>query len=106
MIIIARFEHEDTGKAETLLFYSWDEYHTATFSPFINTTDKIILSPFTGGKTYQQGKARARAYGVVYSGIVCDSDFTYGELSTIQYYFEKLAKRFGLLREFRENGIL
>lgn len=32
--------------------------------------------------------------------------WTYGELAEIQAHFEKLARRFGLVREFRENGII
>ena len=31
---------------------------------------------------------------------------TYGELTEMQAYFETLARRFGLVHEFRENGII
>lgn len=32
--------------------------------------------------------------------------YSYGELNEFQYYFERLAKRYGLVKEFRENGII
>jgi len=32
--------------------------------------------------------------------------FSYGELADYQNYFEKYAKRYGLVKEFRENGII
>lgn len=35
----------------------------------------------------------------------CEEDLSYLELALIGDYFRKYGKRYGLLREFRENGI-
>lgn len=35
-----------------------------------------------------------------------DGPMSYYELMENQYKFEKLAKRYGLIREFKENGII
>ena len=32
-------------------------------------------------------------------------NYSYGELAEFGEYFEKLGRRYGLLKEFRENGI-
>ncbi len=35
-----------------------------------------------------------------------EKSLSYGELSEWQGYFEKLAKKFNLTKEFKENGII
>lgn len=35
-----------------------------------------------------------------------DHDYSYSELLERQAYFEKMGKRYGLLKEFKENGII
>jgi hypothetical protein len=32
--------------------------------------------------------------------------FSWGEVAEIQSHFEKMARRYGLIREFKENGII
>lgn len=34
------------------------------------------------------------------------NNYSYSELNTWQEYFEKYGKKYGLLKEFRENGII
>ena len=56
---------------------------------------------------YERGKDNARAEASAYW-----ASFTYGTtyywsgIADITEYFTKLGKRYGLLREFRENGII
>jgi len=33
-------------------------------------------------------------------------EYSYSDLARCQRYFEKLGRRYGLLKEFRENGII
>jgi hypothetical protein len=54
---------------------------------------------------YQQLKEKAREIAIDYQLDSADKDISYGELAEIGEYFYKLGKRFGLLREFRENAI-
>lgn len=55
---------------------------------------------------YQRGKARARDAAIIYQLDAEKVGANYGELAAVAAYFEKLARRFGLLREFRENAII
>jgi hypothetical protein len=57
-------------------------------------------------KKYQQGKARAIDKAIEYQHNASDKQYSYGELYEISNYFYKLAKRYGLIKEFRENGII
>ncbi len=55
---------------------------------------------------YEEGKARARESAIEWQYNFCLTDHSWDELADAQYYFERLARRFGLVREFRENGII
>jgi hypothetical protein len=39
----------------------------------------------------------------IYAG---EASLSYGELSEYQGYFDTLGKKFGLTREFKENGVI
>lgn len=54
---------------------------------------------------YQKAKAAAREKAVEFSLTCGDRDLSYAELAEIGNKFERLGRRYGLLREFRENGI-
>ncbi len=53
---------------------------------------------------YQDRKEIARAEAITYT--YSDEAYSYGELADIQEYFRKMARRYGLTREFAENGII
>lgn len=55
---------------------------------------------------YQRGKERARAQAIEWQYEAAEQSLSYGELAEAGSYFERLAKRYGLVREFRENGII
>lgn len=55
---------------------------------------------------YAAGKARARERVIEWQYNFCLTDHSWEEVADVQYYFERLARRFGLVREFRENGII
>ena len=58
---------------------------------------------------YQRGKEAARAAAQEWQ---INQNYTYkdfyywSEIAQIQAHFEKLGRRYGLLTEFRENGII
>ena len=54
---------------------------------------------------YELAKNRAREKAVMWQLENCDKCLSYGELADWCEYFTKLGKRYGLLKEFRENGI-
>ena len=56
-------------------------------------------------KTYQQAKANAQAFAIDTQNIISENNFSYGEIADIQDTLRQLGKRFGLVREFKENCI-
>lgn len=54
---------------------------------------------------YQKRKAEVRQEAVDWQLDFGNHNYSWGELAYNGDYFERLGKRYGLLREFRENGI-
>lgn len=55
---------------------------------------------------YQRAKERARDMAVEWQNSFCDQNYSYEELVYWQDYFSRLARRYGLISEFRENAII
>lgn len=55
--------------------------------------------------TYTEAKARARELAIDWQYETSQRNISYGELAEAGERFNKLGKHFGLLGEFRENGI-
>lgn len=56
---------------------------------------------------YQVRKARAREKALQFQDSFANGTaYSYGELAIIQAAFKRLARRYGLVREFKENGII
>ena len=56
---------------------------------------------------YQIGKEKAREKAIQFQyNISMGVMYSYYDLTNIQAHFERLAKRYGLLKEFRENAII
>lgn len=55
---------------------------------------------------YREKKAKAREEAIRWKAEFADHNYSYGELADWQVHFEKLGKRYGLTREFKENGII
>lgn len=51
-------------------------------------------------------KEEARQFGVAFQSWASKQSLSYGELANWTNALETLAKKFGLKREFRENGII
>jgi len=58
--------------------------------------------------TKQQPKTKeeARQYAIEWQGWARVQDLSYGELAEWAEEFRAIGRRFGLLREFKENGII
>ena len=50
-------------------------------------------------------KEKARDQAIETQTIISDNNFSYYELMVISEHIEKTGKKFGLLDEFKENGI-
>ena len=56
--------------------------------------------------TYQRMKDAARNKAIEWQAQFADNNYSYLELWYYQQEFERLAIRYGLTKEFRENGII
>lgn len=54
---------------------------------------------------YQKQKEKARNEAINWQSDFGNHNYSYGELAVFGNYFEKMGRRYGLLTEFRENGI-
>ncbi len=57
-------------------------------------------------KTYKEKKEEIRQRAIEWQKDFEKQDYCWGDLIIYQEYFEDLGKRYGLLKEFRENGII
>jgi isocitrate lyase len=54
---------------------------------------------------YEMRKERARQVAIDWQNDFENHDYSWSEIADATAYFTKLARRFGLTREFIENGI-
>ena len=55
---------------------------------------------------YQKQKEKARLKAVDWQLDFNNHNYSYGELAEFNNYFQKLGKRYGLIKEFKENCII
>ena len=55
---------------------------------------------------YTRAKEKARQKAMDWQTDYYNNNYAYGELIAFAEYFTRLAKRYGLMTEFRENGII
>lgn len=55
---------------------------------------------------YQRAKEKARNEAIEWQLDFNNHNYSYEELACYGNYFERLAKRYGLVKEFKENGII
>ena len=55
---------------------------------------------------YARAKENARQKAMDWQTEYYNNNYSYGELIAFAEYFTRLAKRYGLMTEFRENGII
>ena len=56
--------------------------------------------------TYQRGKNAAREQAIQRQADFSDRSIPWAAIAAQQRHFEQLARRYGLVREFRENAII
>lgn len=57
-------------------------------------------------KTYQERKEIARQEAIDWQIDFGNHNYSWGEIAQFSNHFYKCGKRYGLLKEFRENGII
>ena len=58
------------------------------------------------GVSYAVAKATLRQEAKEWQSDFANKYFTWQEVAEFNVYFQKYGKRYGLIREFKENGIL
>ncbi len=56
--------------------------------------------------TYQEKKEKIRSEAMEFQASFDNYNYSYGELFEIQTYFIANARKYGLMKEFKENGII
>ena len=80
--------------------YVWRlDVNLPTFTRIINLLNFAIMNK------YNRMKAAARSAAIEWKAASNDAAVSYSELAEIGGRFYTLGKRYGLLMEFRENGI-
>ena len=107
------YEEELTSDELAYKRYLKGEY---TYQDYVNVCNLEDIEPLkeikkegkTMKKTYQEKKEEIRQQAIEWQLSFSDDEnrFYYSELAYTCEYFEKKGKRYGLLREFRENGII
>lgn len=59
-----------------------------------------------GKASYQSRKEAARQSAIDWQNDFANHDYSWGELAEWQAHFEKLGRRYGLITEFKENGVI
>lgn len=99
--------YELDGKENFNIYYKnslgYDEWYKDTFSPLCKNIN--ILNFLIYGDTYKDKKEYLRELAIKWQHEFSSLSWSYGELAEIQGYFEKNGKRYGLLKEFKENCI-
>ena len=87
-------------KVEGLDHYTVDDIYGLTGQCFKNCIYFDVASD------YQSKKAQAQQKAIDYQLYASDNNLSYAEIAEQGEYFYKLAKRYGLVKEFKENGII
>lgn len=94
----------DSAGIETAkIYYNSRDWFNDSFSP---DYDYNMISFKITGKTYAERKESARALAIDFQNLFSSMVLYWGDLATVGGYLERVAKRYGLITEFKENGII
>lgn len=95
---------DERGHIDEKILYCWGDVHRATFNPDIRET-AVTIEFKIHGKTYAERQNCLHDIAVNFQ-TACTGDLYYSEIEKIVDWFEKNGKRYGLTREFKENGMI
>lgn len=98
----AAFTDQD-GRLHSNLYNNYRVYFADTFSP--DTKKHCFINFRITGKTYADRKENARDLAIRFQSENLPG-LSYGEIAEIQAFFEKAARRYGLIEEFRREAII
>ncbi len=96
----------DNREYFNIYYRNKDEYklwNSDTFSPNIKNIETLDFK--ISGKNYEEKKASLKDLAINWQNNYSSLSWSYSELAEINNYFYENGKRYGLLKEFRENAI-
>ena len=85
------------------VFDTWPQYHAATFSPDCDISAVIPLT--IHGATYAQRRDSLRNLAIDVQS-ADNGGMSYGDAANLTDWFTRNARRYGLVNELRDNGII
>lgn len=86
------------------IYYNYDLWHKDTWTPGVEILAYIPLK--VSGKNYNEKQEDLRQKAIEYQKTLLFCFWSCSETVEITDFFYKNGKRYGLLREFKENGII
>lgn len=90
-------------RAVSAIYYSGDDLAAALFCP--DNQIKYIADFTIAGGTYSERKQALIMRAIYIKSALADSIVDQGTLRDVMSILERYGRRYGCLREFRENGI-
>ena len=86
--------------------YYWETLGDIIYQQHFKNLYKAETSGGVVMNKYQKGKEKTRNEAIDWQSDFANHNYSYGELAYFSDYFETKARRYGLVREFKENGII
>lgn len=97
MMILTKYNENNN------LFYSFEAFQRETWNPYRREKTESVVFTLAGAKTYEEKKEALREIAKEAQRLDCGG-LGWSEETDIAWWFESNAKRYGLVRELRENG--
>jgi hypothetical protein len=101
-MILAAYKNPD-GKVKGGLYDTYEEYIKETFSP--ECKEIGIVEFKIHGRKYAECKSNAEDIALEAQYLMSELSLYQGELAWIGSWLETIGRKYGLLREFKENAI-
>lgn len=103
MLLFARIKRNEEAQEEANVYECLELFHSDTWNPTSEVITTILFQ--VKGKNYRERQSHLRDLAIEFQ--TADTEgLSWGEFAEIQYFFDVNAKRYGLTKEFRENGII
>lgn len=100
------YETDDYSQAQEMRIHLTAQMSEAGERDFYYIIEDTKLEELEKKKGYHYYKELARQNAIAYQEYASKTLMSYADVAKAQTYFTLLGKRYGLLKEFRENGII
>ncbi len=104
IMIFADVKVKESDKHLGGLFVDLEEVHRVYWMPLVEIVSVVDFK--VTGKTYAEKQNSLRDVAIDFQNAVSDFEMFMSEWAIVSDWFAKMGKRYGLLREFRENAII